>query len=240
MSYDLKINTICNHRIYRELVLLEDDRRTIIMSQPLAASNTELFASNDLVPKSAYNIISDPDTITVQQPRLIQLNRKWQSIEDYFELNYITLSGFCPKCAGLNELDDISYGIRGALQVRRNEELLLQNMMKFTVTEKQSNPFHTYVGTFLVKLLGQKIIDSSYISTKITQEISATLDVLKSLQDQYRFTDRPVTDGELMDEIQNVKIRFDEEDPTIIRTEISVTAKSGRTVDYTQFLQLSP
>ena len=89
-----------------------------------------------------------------------------------------------------------------------------------------------------MKLLGQKIIDSSYFSTKITQEVSATLDVLKSLQDQYIISDRPVTNGELLDSIQNIQVRFDTEDPTIIRTDIAVTAKSGRTVDYTQFLQL--
>lgn len=238
MSYDLKITTICNHRIYRELVLLEDDRRSIRMSQPLAASNTELYASDDLVPKSEYEIIYDSNSLTVQQPRMLLLNHKWRALEDYFELNYVTLKGFCPKCAGLEVIDDIDYDIRGDLIVLRNEELLLQNLEKFTVTEKETNPFHTYIGTFLVKLLGQKIIDSSYISTKITQEISATLDVLRSLQDQYRFTERPVSDGELLDEVQNVEIRFDVDDPTIIRTDITVTAKSGRTVDYSQFLQL--
>jgi len=215
MSYDLKINTICNHRIYRELVTLEDDRRSIRMSQPLSASNTELFASDNLVPKSDYEIIYDPESITIQQPRMILLNRKWRSLEDYFELNYITLKEFCPKCAGLEVLDDISYDIRGALLVLRNEDLLLQNLEKFTVTEKESNPFHTYIGTFLARLIGQKIIDSSYTSTKISQEVGITLDILKSLQDQYRATERPVTDGELLDEIQDVKIRFDVDESII-------------------------
>jgi len=239
MSYDLRITTTCNHRIYRELVTLEDDRRSIRLASPLAASNTELFASDNLVPKADYTVIYDPDTITVQQPRMIYLNNKWKSIEDYFEVNYVTLRGFCPKCVGLEVINDIDYDIRGALRTVRNEELLLQNLEKFTITEKESNPFHTFIGTFLVKLLGQKIIDSSYTSTKITQEISTTLDVLKSLQDQYRYTDRPVTNGELLEEVVNMQVRFDVDDPTIIRTEISATAKSGRTVDYTQFLQLS-
>jgi hypothetical protein len=240
MSYDLKINTICNHRIYRELVTLEDERRTIRFSKPLSASNTELFASDDLVPRSDYNIIYDPDSLTVHQTRMILLNNKWKSIEDYFEVTYVTLKNFCPKCAGLEVLDDIDYDIRGALRVLRNEELLLQNLEKFTITEKESNPFHTYIGTFLVRLLGQKIIDSSYVSNKIAEEISGTLDVLKSLQDQYRFTDRPVTNGELLNEVENVKIRFDKDDPTIVRADITATAKSGRTVDYSQFLRLSP
>lgn len=238
MSYDLKITTVCNHRIYRELVTLGDDRRSIRLSQPLSASNTQLFASDDLVPSSGYSIVYDPEAITIQQPRMILLNQKWRALEDYFEVNYTTIKNSCPKCAGLEVLNDIEYDIRGDLIVVRNEELLLQNLEKFTVTEKQSNPFHTYIGTFLVKLLGQKIIDSSFISSKITQEINSTLDVLRSLQDQYIYTDRPVTNGELLDEIQEVKVRFDVDDPTIIRTDISVTAKSGRTVDYSQFLQL--
>jgi len=240
MSYDLKINTICNHRIYKELITLEDDRRTLRFNRPLAASNTELFASDKLIPKTDYTIVYDPQTLTVQQPRIIYLNRKWRSIEDYFEVTYVTLRGFCPKCVGLEVLNDIDYNIRGALITVRDEELLLQNLEKFTITERESNPFHTYIGTFLVKLLGQKILDSSYTSTKITQEITTTLGVLKSLQDQYRYTDRPVTDGELLDEVQNIEIRFDPEDPTIIRAVITATARSGRTVDYTQFLQLSP
>lgn len=240
MSFDLKISTVCNHKIYRESVTLEDDRRSIRFGRPLAATNQELFASENLVPKNDYTIIYDPTAITVYQPRMIYLNNKWKSLEDYFEVNYVTLGTHCPKCAGLGIVDDFDYDIRGALRTVRNENLLLQNLEKFTVTERETNPFHTYIGTFLVKLLGQKIIDSSYTSTKITQEISATLEILKSLQDQYRYTDRPVTDGELLDEIQNIQIRFDEEDPTIIRTDISVTAKSGQTVDYTQFLQLSP
>lgn len=240
MSYDLRINTTCNHRIYRELMTLAEDRRSLRFNRPLAASNTELYASDNLVPRTDYEIIYDPESITVQQPRMIYLNKKWNMVEDYFEVNYVTLRNFCPKCVGRDIVDDIDYDIRGALRVVRNEELLLQNLEKFTVTEKESNPFHTFIGTFLVRLLGQKILDSSFIASRVTQEVTTTLDVLKSLQDQYTYTERPVTNGELLDQIQNIQVRFDEEDPTILRAEITVTAKSGQTVDYTQFLQLEP
>lgn len=238
MSYDLNITTVCNHRIYRELVSLDTDRRSLRLFKPLSASNIEVFASDKLIPKTDYIIIYDPETITVQQPRMAYLNKKWKSVEDYFEITYVTLKGFCPKCAGLEQLNDIDYDIRGSLLTLRDEKLLLQNLEKFTVTEMRSNPFHSFIGTSLVKLLGQKITDTSYISTKITQEISATLDVLKSLQDQYRFAGRTVTDGELLDKVENVRIRFDKQDPTILRTDVTVLAKSGRSVNYTQYLQL--
>jgi hypothetical protein len=238
MSYDLNITAVCDHRIYREQLTLEDDRRSLRFDKPLSSSNIDLYASENLVPKTAYTIIYDPQTITVQQPRMIHLRNRWKQIEDYFEVIYITFKGFCPKCAGLEVINDIQYDIRGQLRKIRNEDLLLQNLEKFTVTEIQSNAFHTFIGTSLTALLGQRITDTSYVSSKITQEVNTTLDVLKSLQDQYVSAGRTVTDGELFDTIENVRVRFDEEDPTIIRTDVTVLAKSGRSVDFTQYLQL--
>jgi len=238
MSYDLNITTVCDHRIYRELVVLEDDRRSIRLAKPLSSSNLSLFASEDLVPKTAYTIIYDPQTLTINQPRMIYLKNRWKMVEDYFEVNYVTLKGFCPKCAGLEVIDDIQYDIRGQALKIRDENLLLQNLEKFTVTEIQSNAFHTFIGTSLSKLLGQRITDTSFIASKITQEINTTLDVLRSLQEQYSSTGRTVTSGELFDTIEDVKVRFDPDDPTIIRTDVTVLAQSGRNVDFTQYLQL--
>lgn len=238
MSYDFNITTICDHRIYRESVILGDDKRSIRFDKPLSSSIINLYASENLVPKTAYTIIYDPLTVTVNQPRMIYLKNRWKQVEDYFEVVYITLQGYCPKCAGLKVIDDIQYDIRGHLKAVRDENLLLQNLEKFTVTEIQSNAFHTFIGTSLIKLLGQRITDVSFISSKISQEINTTLDVLKSLQNQYVSTGRTMTDGELFDTIENIKVRFDEEDTTIIRTDVAVLSKSGRNVDFTQYLQL--
>lgn len=238
MSYDLNITTICDHRIYRELVTLESDRRSIRLSKPLSSSNLDLYASENLVPKTSYTIIYDPQTTTINQPRMIYLDSRWKQVEDYFEVVYVTFKGFCPKCAGLEVIDDIKYDIRGHFSTVRNENLLLQNLEKFTVTEIQSNAFHTFIGTSLVNLLGQRITDTSFIASKVTQEISSTLEVLKSLQEQYVSIGREMTSGELFDTVQNIQVRFDEVDPTIIRTDVTVLAQSGKNVDFTQFLQL--
>lgn len=238
MSYDLNLPTVCNHTIYKELTTLNEDRRSLRLKQPLAASNIKVYASNDLVPSTDYDIIYDPTTIDTNQPRMIRFKFKWKSTEDYFEVTYVTLKDFCYKCVGLERIDDINYNVKGQLFLNRNEYLLLQNLEKFTVTEKQSNPFHTYIGTTLVKLLGQRISDTSFISSRITQEINTTLDILKSLQEQYKATGRAVTDGELLDTVENVKVRFDEDDPTIVRVDITALAVSGQSLDYTQYLRL--
>lgn len=240
MSFDLNLSTVCNHRIFKESVTLGSDQKSIRLSQPLAASVVDIYASDNLIPKSYYSIVYDPlSNITVHQPRMIVFNKKWKSVEDFFQVTYITLKDFCPKCVGLDQIDDISYNIRGDFLTVRNENLLLQNLEKFTVTELQSNPFQVFIGTNLVKLIGQKVVDTGYLTTKVTSEISTTLQVLKSLQSQYKAIGRAVTDGEQLDQVINIKVRFDQNDPGILRADITVRAVSGKTVDFTQLLKVA-
>jgi hypothetical protein len=238
MSFDINIQRTCNHSVYRELVTLESDRRSIRLSKHLAAAALKLFASNVLVPSNAYIIIDDPVTINVTRPRMISLRNKWKATEDYWEATYYTLSRLCPKCVGRNFLDDIQYNVKGDFLKIRDENLLLQNLEKFTVTELQSNPFHTFIGTTLVKMLGSRITDSAFITNKITQQISTALNVLKSLQEQYVVTGRAVTQGELLDIVENIVVRIDDQDPTILRADVTARAKSGKIANYSQFLQL--
>jgi len=240
MSFDLNLATVCNHKVFKESVTLDTDRRSLRVTQPLAASVVDVYASDNLVPKSNYSIIYDPaSTVPVNQPRMISLNKRWRSTEDYFQVSYVTLRNFCPKCAGMGQVDDVSYNVRGDFLTVRNENLLMQNMEKFTVTELQSNPFQPFIGTNLVKLIGQRVVDTSYLTTKITSEISTTLNVLKSLQNQYKSTKRASTAGEQLDQIESVKVSFDPADPSILRADIKVRAVSGKSVDFTQLLKVA-
>ena len=238
MSFDLNLPVVCNHRLYKELTTLEADRRSLRVSKPIAASNIDVFASDDLLPKTEYVLIFDPRTLTVNQPRMIFLNEKWKSVEDYFQVSYVTIGSYCPKCIGLNSIDDISYDVKGSLAIARNEKLLLQNLEKFTVTEINSNPFHKYIGTALVNLLGERITDVNYMATKIIQEINTSLGKFKDMQDQYRLSKRPVTDGESLQTINNIAVNVDENDPEILRADVTVTAKSGKSVDFAQYLKI--
>jgi hypothetical protein len=240
MSFDLNLSTVCDHRIDKESVSLESDQRSIRSLQPIASSNVAVFASSTQLSKGLYSLVFDStENIPINQTRKVYLAYKWRSPEDFFQLSYNTLSNYCPKCVGLNQVDDVSYDANGDFYTLRNEPLLLQNLEKFTVTELQSNPFQLFVGTNLVKLLGQRISDTSYMSTKITQEINTALQALKSLQDQQRFTKRPVTSGELLDKVVSIKVNFDQADPSILRAFVVAQAKSGKSVNFTQFLKIA-
>ena len=240
MSFDINLQTVCNHKIYKELVALDPDNVSIRPSKPIASIGTiELYASDDLVPKTNYSIVSDPLTVDIYRPKMILLNKKWQEIEDYFEVTYVTQANFCPKCAGRNFIDDISYDVKGDLFTIRNEKLLLQNLEKFTVTELGSNPFHNYIGTALVTLLGQKLSDPNFTANKMIGDINNSLSKFKDMQDQYRLTGRVMTTGEILEAIENINVTVDPEDPTIMNANITAKAQSGRSVGFTQVLQIA-
>jgi len=240
MSYDLALPTLCNHRVDRELTYLASDLRSVRVSQPMSSTMTvAVFASNNKVSPSIYDIIDDPTAEAVNPPKMISFKRNWLSPTDTFEVSYNTFSFTCPKCVGGGVIHDISYSNIGSLSLNRNENLLLQNIEKFVVTEINSNPFYSYIGTNLVGLLGEKIYDMGYIRTRITQEIMTSLDRFKDLQSKYASTGRPMTAGETLDAVKSVTVTSDEKDPTILRVSVEATALSGKSLTYVQLLKIS-
>lgn len=238
MSFDLNLPTTCNHRIFRELSVLDPDRRILRVSKPIAANGTiQVYASDNLISPSLYTVVGDPDAQDLNRPRVIQFRSKWKSPADRFEVTYVTSLQNCPRCVGLGVLDDVSYDVQGHFRIVRDERLLLQNLEKFTVTEIRSNPFHSFVGTSLVSYLGDKISDPGFLSTKITQEINQALQKFSDLQEQYRQTGRAVTDGETLESVDNIEVREDENDPTILIADVTVTARSGKSAEFSQVLK---
>ena len=153
MSYDLALPTVCNHRIARELVTLGADLRSLRVAQPMTSTSTVMvYASDDLVSPTSYSVITDPKGILINAYKMVYFNFNWRSPDDTFEISYSTFENTCYKCGGGGFLDDISYNSLGGLAVNQDENLLLQNLEKFTVTEAGSNIFHTYIGTSLVKI----------------------------------------------------------------------------------------
>jgi|GEM_PF-4219232 hypothetical protein len=238
MSYDLNLTTLCDHLVFKELTFLETDAQTIYLSRPVASSTAlTVWITGNVLPFSFYNLITNPDTTNPSQVRYIKLNQPWPSPTDYFEINYITRSPFCTKCQGFNYLDDISYDINGDIVEISNEPLLMQNIEKFVITEIGSNPFFTFIGSGLGALIGTRVTNPQFLISQITSQITNSLNQLKSLQQQYALTGRPMTPGELLATINNISVQQDNNDPTIFRADISVTAQSGNTVQTTQVIK---
>jgi hypothetical protein len=169
---------------------------------------------------------------------MILLNNRWKSPSDYFEVTYTTLPTYCSKCIGSSYLDDISYNVQGDLQTLRDEALLMQNVEKFVVTRINSNTFHTFIGTNLDGLIGSRISSVDFLTSQMITEVSKTLQKFQDLQSQYRTTNRPMTQGEILQTINSVTANQDTNDPSIFYINVSVTAASGKTLQFTQLLRM--
>lgn len=239
MSYDLKLPALCDHRIYWEIGLLDTDLRSLRVSKPIIASKLTVRMSGNIVPESQYILVYDVD---YQAPvgdtrRKIYFKQELKASDDFFEIKYITDALNCPKCAGMKGLDDIQYSNLGTFKLARDEYLLMQNVEKYVVTEIGSNIFHNWIGSGLIDLIGSRIMDPNYLKSKITQEINATLSKFKKMQQEYITTGRPVSDGEMLDTVDMVSVTPYNDDPTVLEVVVTVTALSGKSVDFTQYLQ---
>lgn len=239
MSFDLNINTTCNHVVFRELSLVSEDRHSIRITKPIGSTaSVKLYAAGNFLPPSLYSVVNDPNVLQLDPPKMLWLKEKWRSPSDWFEVTYVTLGTYCPKCTGLKVLNDIGYNIRGSLSELRDEALLMQNAEKWVITWLRSNPFHSFIGTSLISLIGGKITDVQYLTTKITQEINNVLKKFMDLQDQYRSTGRKMSDGETLSSVDHIEVTQDTSDPTILRADVTLTAKSGKSLNYQQYLKL--
>ena len=238
MSFDLNLTTLCDHVIYKELNVLGDDLRTIKVQRPMAAAKVALYATDNLVPETMYQIVEDFESVDNYLTRKIYLNKEWRALYDYFEVTYITLSNYCSKCNGSNYLDDISYDVKGDLLSIRDERLLMQNVEKFVITRINSNPFQTFIGTSIEGLIGTNVSNFDFLASQIKAEITRGLQKLQDLQNQYRAAKRTVTPGEMLQSVENVTVVQDSNDPTVLRADIAVTAESGKTVHFEQFIRL--
>jgi hypothetical protein len=238
MSFDINLTTTCNHEVFRELSVIDSDRRILRTDKPIASTSTlKVYATDNLIPESLYTFVDDPAQ-EIKRSKVVHFKDKWKSPTDYFEISYLTLVQYCAKCVGSGYLDDISYDVRGNLPILRDEYLLMQNVEKFMITRINSNPFHSFLGTSLEGLIGTRVVNSSFLVSQITAEISRALNKLKDLQSQYKQTGRPVTEGELLQSVESITVTQDEADPTVYRANVVVTAVSGKTVQFEQLLKI--
>ena len=209
MSKDLKLEKICDHKIVEEQVLISDDLKTIYISRVLASKEITLYANDYLIPKedakNGWKIEEDTRSIYLKKSKII-FNKTRKSKSDYYSISYFVQQPYCPKCLGLNVVNDISYTKLGKVVMVENEEKLLQEVLKGLATDLGSNQFHDWIGTQIYSLIGSKIFNAEIIKSRIVQEITNYLDKYTEIQNQQsRFQD--VTDREAFYKILSIDIQ---------------------------------
>lgn len=240
MSVDIKIQNKCDHYINWESLSFNSDQRSIYVSYLIAAAaSVSLRINNVIIPSTEYVVSKgaiDPITNTAFFLYTSWKNRLWQPL---VEVRYATIARYCPKCLNVSTIDDWSYEASGDVRVCEKEYLLVQNVEKYIITQVSSNPFHKWMGTSLHSMIGSKVIDQESTVRSITEQISGALDKLRSIQDQLQGTSRKIDPGEILDKVLGIEVT-QTADPTMYEAVVSFTAKSGSSLKYTQFIELSP
>ena len=240
MSHDYKIQNKCDHFINWEGVTLQSDRRTLYLSYPLgAASSLSLRMNNIVLNKVSYYTVKTQSNLAIGifSKTYILFNNPTKLYNPLIEAKYTTQSNFCPKCAGINFLDDITYGPDKDVVLAQDEVLLIQTLEKFIVTEINSNPYHPWVGTSIESLIGTKITDTNYLKTNIYNNVKKAVDDLKRIQAQYSKSGRPTTSGELFGDLIAIDVVPSTADPSTILVTVKFTAQSGRVLLFEQLVE---
>jgi len=238
MSYDIKLQNPCDHRINWMREDLESDRRTVMLTYPVAAqSSFSIRVNNTVADQEDYSVVikrKDPSLVIYSY---VYFDAKIKHNDPIIEANYTTLLEQCPKCRSVKTIDDFRYNPSGDIITTNKERLLLQNVEKVIVTKLASNPFHEWYGTGLHSLIGSKITSSDYLKTKIVENVTSAIDNFRGAQKQLVASGRKTDPGELFGELQGVTVQATDE-PTMIQVIVSFTAQSGNTIEYSQMLEL--
>lgn len=238
MSYDIKLQNICDHRIMWIKGELQADYKTIILKYPVASvSSFRLRINGKEKDPNAYQVKSIKDPLTLEVYSTVEFFNKIKLYNPIIELSYNTYSNRCPKCLGLNILDDIFVNSKGDIETASKESLLLQNVEKIIITKLSSNIFHDWYGTTLHTFIGTKISDKELLHNKIREQISLAIEKLRNIQRQMVSSGRKFDKGELFGKLLKIEIK-ETDDPTALLVTVVFTSQNDVSIEYSQYLRI--
>lgn len=241
MSYDIKVEKVCDHRICEDLVFVQSDYRTLQVNRDIAVTNSLVVKRDgyELDPDSTPYGFSVVDVQFESNPlnpflnpnlpitKAVVFNQRMKSADDFYELSYVTYLEDCPKCNGTGFYFDWAVDELGQLVKIYDENKLIQDVVKGTYTIKGSNPFYLWYGTYFEALIGSKMTGFEQLKLVIAQDVNNFFNNLKDLQNQQaRF--QQVSDRERIQSLISVAVNMpNASDPTLVEVSIIFRNKAG-------------
>jgi hypothetical protein len=240
MSIDSKLYKICDHKIYEEDVQIDDDLKTIRLPRTLTSKKILLYINGFLIdqnnPQNGWFVENDERTSLTYKQKIV-FHKKRKSSSDFFHVTYSVEPDFCPKCFGAKVHDDISFSSLGKTNMVENEEKLLQEVRKGVTTHLGSNPFHTWIGTQLYKLIGSKVADANFVRATMIQEVNDYLEKYLEIQTQQaKYQD--ITDRESFLQSLLIDAQQDDFDPTVWILSIIFQNRTGNEMIYERKIEI--
>lgn len=188
---------------------------------------------------SPWSLVNDPNTLSDRPTRFIVFDRPVESVTDFVELGYTTVRQECRRCGGVGIENDWQYTSAGSLIKVRNSDLLSQEVLKITYTEKGSNQFHPWYGTGLLEAIGKKLTDQGLVQNLILSDLQDAFRRWQSLKKQQEEAlGQFVSDEEYPFRLMVVNLRQDPSDPTVIFVDAVVQSRSSEPIQISRGLLL--
>lgn len=144
---------------------------------------------------------------------------------DRISIDYAVEKIYCLKCAIHPELADYYLDPLGNYEKVENEDKLVQDLRKITITVKGSDHVAAWYGTTFEVIIGTVQIPD-FVKTRISSEIVNALTNLKNAQIQQEEY-QEMTPNEFLDFISSITVTQNETEPTYYHTEVNVVTQAG-------------
>lgn len=155
---------------------------------------------------------------------------------DVILIDYPTDPNMCSKCNSLGILDDYEYDNAGQVYIVENENKLVQDVRKITLTIRGSNAEHDWYGTDLYELIGHPNIPD-IIKPQISANIQNAISDVKSLQEQQQLY-QIVTDREFINTLKQLSVIQDSNDYELWTATAEIITQAGTIATLTETIQI--
>lgn len=144
------------------------------------------------------------------------------------KVTYTVPPSRCLRCGGSYVENDYRLDESGQAILIQDENLLYQAALKILLTEKGSNPYHTWYGTQLKSRIGSKAI--SGVAALISEDVRKALARMQSLQEE-QAKYQQVTLKERLYAVKAVQVYPHAQDPTTYMIDVTVQNASSTQIN---------
>lgn len=235
---DLAIQNPCDHRVLAEEAQIRGSQYLLLDQEPDPLKDLTVSRAGQDLTRFAFSrgggkVFLDLNNVSLGGP-VVYLSSGDTVLVSYYVKDVTT----CPRCGGTGYADDLMETEDGVFKVVL-EDGLAQAIEKLLSTRRGTNPYHSWYGSTLMDLVGEKVADTQYIKSRIEM---AAREAIQTYMDAYQniWATAPGAElGDRIDTIDRVEASQDEEEPSLFYLEVDYTTGSGNTISFEQSLRLN-
>ena len=225
------LENVNGHLLITDTTTVGEDSKVRVTGSMAAAlgfgdssKNGRQYASRGKLVYPGWRLHIRPDEITNRFPRF---DSPIQG-DPTFKVSHTVPVNRCLRCRATHIENDIRHAGDGNPILIDKEDLLYQAAFKILLTDKGSNPYHTWYGSTIRERIGSKALGN--VSAMISDDVRRALENFKAVQkDQAEF--QTVTPKERLYRLLSVVTQPHEQDPTTFLVDVVVQNAASQPIN---------